>query len=164
MSWKIKRTVFRDYISIIQPEEDWSLFNLTQNIKQKVYGLPRKVFEKKERLVEKPEQASSQIEDPKKTSSQEEEKPKTEEIAPEVVKSPEVKPVPEPIIEETKKQPEKPIERKEEKPIVRKAEIEEESIESKAVDLPQVIMTQSGDTRQESSLVKRKPSIGSDRE
>lgn len=55
MSWKIKRTVFRDYISIIQPEEDWSLFNLTQNIKQKVYNLPRKVFEKKEKPKEREE-------------------------------------------------------------------------------------------------------------
>lgn len=45
MSWKIKRTVFRDWVSIIQPDDDWSLFNLVQTIKQKAYGMPRRVFE-----------------------------------------------------------------------------------------------------------------------
>ena len=193
LSWKIKRTVFRDYASIIQPEEDWSLFNLTQNIKQKVYDLPRTVFEKKEKPQEKPdtiipvaveeksepivqndqekskpiiqEQESPAVQQQEKLKQvvQEQEKPvfqqqeklkPAETIVQEIVKSTEIKVTPEPMAVELKT----PTKAVESKPRVT------EPSNDKPSDLPQVVMTQSGDTRHEPAISKRKQSIGSDRE
>lgn len=204
LSWKIKRTVFRDYASIIQPEEDWSLFNLTQNIKQKVYDLPRTVFEKKEKPQEKRDtivpvaveekldpiaQNDKERSDPiaqneeekSKPAIQEQEKPavpqqeklklavqeqenqffkqqekiKPEEtIVQEIVKSTEIKVAPEPMAFELKA----PTKAVESSPRVTEPSNEKPS------DLPQVVMTQSGDTRHEPAITKRKQSIGSDRE
>lgn len=43
-SWRTKRTVFRDHISIIESEEEWSLYNLVQSVKESIFKRPRTVL------------------------------------------------------------------------------------------------------------------------
>lgn len=151
-SWKMKRTVFRDWISIIQPDDDWSLFNLVQTIKQKAYGLPRKVFEVPKET--KPTTPTHQ-QTPKEKSQ-----PATEIQTPGPNSQSDDKVIVPQVEEKLSKSPEKQPEKIEEEPVVSTIEV----VKEVSSNLPQVTMVPSSDTIGESSLVKRKPEIDSDRE
>lgn len=158
-SWKLKRAVFRDCFNLIEPEDDWSVFNIVQNVKQKIYNLPRKIFETKEKSKkddEKPkekEQAPSNI-NPKKEDS------KLQETTPQHLAK---------VIEEDISKEESPKEealKKLEEDNKEKTLLQESpKIQEMAIDeLPAVIPNQSSQTCPTSNLAKRKPEISSDRE
>ena len=153
MSWKVKRTVFRDWISIIQPEDDWSLFNLVQTIKQKVYNLPRKVIEPPMKIV-----TSLQVDKNIVIQTTKEKAQKSPEIqTPQVVKQKE-EAVPQ-SEDKTLKSPQRHTEK-----IPQEIKEEDEILKNPEVILPAVTMVPTIDTLGDSNLTKRKPEITSDRE
>lgn len=158
MSWKVKRAVFRDWISVIQPEEDWSLFNLVQAVKIKVFNLPRKVIEIPKEVKPAPVVVAPVVVPEK-----------IQETPPKIEKQ---QPVVEPVVAAPAKMAEESIAVPEEKvaksPEKLPAKLENELEQPVAIDaghlLPQVTMVPSSETMGESNLAKRKPEIASDRE